>query len=460
MGIHLGLNRLALVLSVLLCAVPSWNSALGNRGELLAPLSSDQLARYRKQASCNTTLEPLYLDLAKTSRDPGTGLRDSIAFQNAAEIQYHQSLISTLLAKHQQTLALSEVKTLKIMAANAKNLELDTGDFAVDLAQGGIVRVGQSKPVQQRRKLAIGILESLPAFFSMAEVQGSRAAKQWASDYLGDLYVPIALDAGANSDGMTSVLFALRTLPFVIRLKSNSEETWIDPFQSSLGPIRLHGGDVVEASIWAATQDRGREKPLLNLVMVHAKSKRARSTANGTPINDPFSRTLRSAQLEHISQVVERSQALGIPTIVMGDFNGSIHEDAEIKPLFERNRLLDPLDWTENADGSHGLKGLARATHSTFFYPSSAPPAGFVGPPFLRQEYQQIDATLVTPDLRGLIHDAGILRWKDWQGQELPLPRDFEERNLRPTDHDPVWVQLWMSPILAPVIRPVPEERI
>jgi hypothetical protein len=124
-----------------------------------------------------------------------------------------------------------------------------------------------------------------------------------------------------------------------------------------------------------------------------------------------------------------------VPMIVGGDFNTDITDGKEMGPIHER--LLDVFDIV-------GLTGQSRVTHSYF------PPGGPV-------DYQQVDAIFISEILKPNVLSASVYRYKDGNGNELPLPRSFNERQKNPSDHYPVVLKLKTSRIFPEAFGiPVP----
>jgi hypothetical protein len=127
-----------------------------------------------------------------------------------------------------------------------------------------------------------------------------------------------------------------------------------------------------------------------------------------------------------------------VPILVAGDFNGTVHEGPEFRPLTDI--LEDSLDMGSRPVASNE----ERATHA--YLPNGDDPI-----------YNQLDAILVTPNLRDAVEESFVHRYKDAQGRVLPLPRSSAERELNPSDHYPVILKLRFQRLLEMQLQNVRE---
>ncbi|MEK7357130.1 MAG: hypothetical protein AAB250_11825 [Bdellovibrionota bacterium] len=115
-----------------------------------------------------------------------------------------------------------------------------------------------------------------------------------------------------------------------------------------------------------------------------------------------------------------RKYGKDVPLMIAGDFNTTVTNSPEVKPV--KDRMIDAFD-------VKGLKGNARVTHT--FHPNGG-----------KTENNQIDAVFVSSSLASSVLEAGVYRYKDSNGREIPLPTTWDERSENPSDHFPVFVRV------------------
>jgi hypothetical protein len=255
----------------------------------------------------------------------------------------------------------------------------------------------------KRNKLDVIVLEEMNSMQDLA---------RFNDEFLERGYEIVV--APGNEAGNKIAFLVKRDLPFHVELVSHAASTDVYPVTGR--PMRVFTRDAPALNIWAGDQAEG-ESPFMVLVGVHNKSMRDRH-------GDPDSTVLRTLQASATADIVrhyQRKWGEEVPVVVAGDFNSFLDSDV-VRPL--TSILEDSLGM-----GSRPVPMNERITYS---YVEVNPPV-----------YSQLDAILVPPSLRDSVIESYIDRYRDAQGNVLPLARTLPEldRTL-PSDHFPVIMKL------------------
>jgi endonuclease/exonuclease/phosphatase family metal-dependent hydrolase len=143
---------------------------------------------------------------------------------------------------------------------------------------------------------------------------------------------------------------------------------------------------------------------------------------------------MRTAQMKAIADIVvgyQKQYGANVPVVVGGDFNNDVRMCPEVEPI--RAIMMDPFD-------VKGIRGLPRMTHT--FHPRGG-----------RSSFHQLDALFVTPGLQDNVVSIETYRYKDADGNELPLPQTFNERARNPSDHFPLTLTLSTEDVFPEAFR-------
>jgi hypothetical protein len=309
--------------------------------------------------------------------------------------------------------SLDQVKELRVMAYNTENFFLHLGADAKEPLDVFKKRVdSELKTDAQMQAEARAIKDENPDLIVVEEMENLETLQSFDDQYLGGVYKAF-LTVGNDQRGINIGFLVKKDLPLQVTLETHKDETWVDP--TSGATEKLFSRDA-PALLVRREGDRADSTPALIFIGNHAKSQRDRP-------NDPKSTIMRTAQMKAIASLVsdyEKQYGSQTPIIVGGDFNNDVRNCPEVQPI--RDTMVDAFD-------AKGITGIARMTHS--FHPRSGGPS-----------YHQLDALFVTPGLKGDIESMEAYRYKDAQGQPLPLPQTFEERSRNPSDHFPILMTL------------------
>ena len=327
---------------------------------------------------------------------------------------------------------LDEITELKVGTLNTLNLYMNIGKFETAPAPArGLIRKTErlSKDPQKVQELADFIVKRDLDFVVLEEVEDLDTLKDFIDGYLGDAYH--FFWGGTNDQrGVQIAILAKRDLPFKYEFRSHIDETWVNTVLKDGEPTET--GDVRPVFsrdlplVLVRPEDSPKEKPMFALFGTHYKSKRLRE-------GDTESSLLRTAQVQKTTGIVQKLQMefKGLPVMLAGDFNGSLNYEPEYLSLWRSNHFVDSLDKMES-----DVPVKDRVTHT--FHPREG-----------ARKTSQIDAVLVTEDMRDAITHAEVYRYTDANGNARPLPSSYEDREKNPSDHFPVYMKLAFPKLLG-----------
>lgn len=265
-----------------------------------------------------------------------------------------------------------------------------------------------TKNHERRLGNAAAILEMNADFQLLVEVENFAALQTFNKDYLNDDYVPFIID-GNDTRGIDVALLVKKNLR--VEVEYRSHKNYAGKVFSRDAPVALifdldkHGKKL--------------SQPKLAIMLEHKKSKRSE------PGKEDQTAVTRRAQATASVAIVEmiKSEFSGnFPIIVGGDFNTAVHDSPEITPYFDYG-FKDSLDMIDQP--------VPHSQRDTHYYFS---PEG-------KLNAEQIDALLVMGD-SCKVTDAQIYPTRDKNGNALPAPKSFEEREERPSDHLPIGIEI------------------
>lgn len=324
-----------------------------------------------------------------------------------------QTLLRNAPAKG-QVRSLDEIRELRIATYNLLNLAEHVGEYRY--APDGRLLMKHAPRKAELEKVAgkaRAIREINPDILIAQEVEGGLKTLQTFADEQLDGAYNAYLAAGNDSRGIDIGFLVKKDLPITIELETHRAVTWVDPTRAKGEPAPLYSRDL-PAMIIRTPLQKSPDHPLLVVLGNHSKSMRNRP-------RDAASRILRKAQTNKTAEIVnEYRKRFGKKARIVlgGDFNTPI-ESREMRSLAGQG-LSEAFSVSK-----HTVPPKERVTHT--FHPRDGP-----------RKLNQLDAFYVSPELSGDISKTWIYRYKDSRGRPLPLPRTHAERELNPSDHFPL----------------------
>jgi len=313
-----------------------------------------------------------------------------------------------------------ELRDLKMGSYNVLNLEYSPGKYLDNPKTGVREFVPQhiTKDPEATRKIAEIIKEESLDIVIIQEVEGKKAIELFNKKYLDSEYEPFLIK-GNDSRGIEIAFLVKKTMPFKVKFTSSREVKWVNPNTSK--EELLLSRDLPALHIWGKSKSAA-DAPDLVIIGNHLKSQRDRTGDKGSVI-------MRTQQAEEIANTIKLYDETypGTPVFVGGDFNANVHEGLEFKPLFKDGLLKDSFDFSPTP-----LSEKDRITHT--FHPRGG-----------ETKYSQLDALLVNKHGQELITNAKVYRYKNEQGVEIKIPETYPERELNPSDHFPIIIDLDLS---------------
>lgn len=288
---------------------------------------------------------------------------------------------------------------LRFLEFNMHNL------FERDFANlDGRSRAERLKSEEMRSGLARVIKKSDPDVMTWVEVENARAAQLFNEKYLQNKY-EVFLFEGNDSRGIDVALLVKKDLPFEVEYRSLRDLKT----PSDQGEIPVFSRDL-SVAVFRRLDTQSRREAFI-LMSTHFKSQRGD--------NGSFDqRLLQSEASAQATQLLKQEFGADVPIILTGDFNNHLPVAKEFQPLWQAG-YRDAFDLANIPVGSD-----QRVTH--FFFP-------FEGAP----RFNQLDGFLLSGkgmDVKG----ARVIPHLDKEGRFLPPPRNFQDRETRPSDHQAV----------------------
>ncbi len=311
---------------------------------------------------------------------------------------------------------------IRIVEYNMLNLEASVGKHVRDLKSDKLKKVSSVvlKDPKKRVHQANIIKKLNPDIAILTEVEGVAPLYRFAEGekYLNNGYYPLVV-RGNDTRGIDIAFLIKKDLKIRVDLHSFKN------FKKGSTNKNVFSRDFPVLEIREVGADKS-SPPLLVVAGTHLKSRRSRK-------NDPFSNNLRELQVEasiKIQKLLDAHYKSKIPMVIGGDFNTNADALNYAKELIPYKKVgyKDAFELTKNHDvGKAGV----RATHT--YHPKEGP-----------TQANQIDSFHLNSSLQEkvTVNQAGIYRYKDASGNEIPLPKTYDERSLNPSDHFPIWVDL------------------
>ncbi len=300
---------------------------------------------------------------------------------------------------------------LKTLVLNAENLfvSLDRWDGTpmeeMDERrwQGAATGLLGNKPLAKVRALALAIRRLEPDVVLLTEVGGLTSLENFNRHFLGGAYAPQLLEG--NSDRGIDMGFLVRA-PWGGPLRSHREHPLAHPVYTRFSRDVLLLELTWDHSTW------------FNVLLVHLKSK---LNMKG---DDFEGRTRRAVEVRALAELA-RSLGQEVPLLLGGDFNGDAHwpnPEPEFLPLYHGAGLRDVAELA-------GVEDDERFSHIHFR-------GG-------RRVAMQLDYLFLNAAAQKLLHRASVQfpRYTDESGTPLPIPQEYQQKRLLPSDHFPLYAE-------------------
>jgi hypothetical protein len=310
---------------------------------------------------------------------------------------------------------------------------LTTADTQLDEAhwQKLSSSVRPNKNLQKCHRLGQIIRENNPDLVLLCEVGGSESLAQFNELFLNSAYSPALIEG--NSQRNIDVGFLVKkNLPFYIDLNTNKNRPLNFQYEHEKKDLAAavtdkdslrFSRDVSELHLFS----HNRDKRFLTLLLTHLKSQLDRDRI------DPMGFQRRRAELNCMIDIYNEIHGQQPqPILVAGDFNGVAAPptpDPEFAKLHEKSDLIEVMSWSKKA----------KVDFATYYQVGRGP----------QPEGRQIDYFFASPNLIPFVNPEAskVYRFKDHLGLELDPPTTMEAKDLLPSDHYPVIIELKDLPV-------------
>jgi endonuclease/exonuclease/phosphatase family metal-dependent hydrolase len=299
--------------------------------------------------------------------------------------------------------SLSELNRIRLMTFNLEN-------FSFKRTEDGL-------PTKKVQDIANIILDQRPDVIILQEVHTKEAIGDFVMTMLQDRYRVEYIEGEKGTSHHITFLIK-KSLHVRYEIRSHMGEKWFDP---TLGEeVELFSRDFPALILWAPEKS---VRPSLIVFGNHGKS------MNDRP-GDPDSALLRGAQILRMQKIAkEMREEFGrhVPMVIAGDFNSNLTDSSVIHPLrkiFEDAFDLSPVPREYYERVTHTYHGAHEV------------------------ELAPLDAFFVNKPLRDHVLSIRVYRYRDKEGNLIPLPSSLEERLLQPSDHFPVILDIEAEPLI------------
>lgn len=295
-----------------------------------------------------------------------------------------------------ETRNINEIKTLKIFEFNVENLFLRNPSILKANQQ-------ENKPVNELKGIALIISKADPDIAVLPEVDNYEALSEFNKRFLNGKYRPLLLE-GNDSRGIDVGVLVKSDLPFDVEMRSFTY-------------VKENDGDPVfsrDLPTWIF-REKGRPSKSLPLFVVAGTHYKSLIGSKKDP-NGTNKRLIQAETSVEILKKIDAEFGGDTPIIITGDFNNDVHKSPEFRSLHEAG-----------FKDSVALMGRPwQPTHA--YFESDGTPAG-----------KPIDSIMLNPSFQNMkvLLDAMVLSHLDADGNPLPFPKSFKERENRPSDHVP-----------------------
>lgn len=325
---------------------------------------------------------------------------------------------------------LTEIEEIKIATFNVENLYATRKKPTPE-------QLKEQKSEADTARIEKILAEQNADIMALQEVENIRALRELTSrPSLKDKYDAYLIE-GNDARGIDIGFLVKRDAPFRIEMESNTKEVWNDPAEGGREQ-KLFARDLPILKIYGLEQ-APKSAPLMVVVGVHLKSKIDRP-------GDRDSQMYRAAEIKRAADIVTALKARWpqgngaqkeVPIVMLGDFNGDLNlgrlpsaakGNNEFLPLYNFAKMQNTFDL-----GAKPVSIQDRTTHT--YHPLNG-----------ATEKNQLDGILVNATAATSHIETTVVRYKDAQGNVLPIPDTFDQRGLQPSDHMMLEAQFRFSP--------------
>ncbi|MCB9061707.1 MAG: hypothetical protein H6622_09315 [Halobacteriovoraceae bacterium] len=311
---------------------------------------------------------------------------------------------------------IEEVKKIVLGSYNIFNFNEYLGLTEEGRLEGEYNFINMKKEESQRVEMANAIISTEMDIICFQEIESLSAIKKFNEQYLNSSYFPLVI-LGNDSRGIQIGFLIKKDLPFNYELHSHRDTKHFHPTRKMKTTFSRDLPTLL-------VKDQNSNKVYMAILGTHFKSKRSQKS-------DPLSQKLRAKQAQTTVAIEKKffRQYKNIPIFVMGDFNNDVMSSREFD-VFRHEGFIDSFDIFFDVNVHD------RVTHTFHSRKGTS--------------FQQLDAIYLnrTAVSKDILLDSGIYRYKDINGTVKPIPSNFDERNLNPSDHFPIYVTIDMNKVL------------
>jgi hypothetical protein len=289
-----------------------------------------------------------------------------------------------------------------------KQAAIERGDVAA------VEKIGRGfKSMDEINKERDIIANLKPHFITVEEMHDIQDAKDFVEDdpRLQGKYQTFLTPGNDIRGGINIAMYATKSFGFNYEYDTHKDVIYKDPVTGLEKPLFSRDTPVLIA------RKPGETKPSLIVIGAHLKSKRVGENSDAQSDD-----RLRKAQSDEINNIIAKLQAqfgADVNIIFAGDLQTDPDHDPDLAGI--RQRTVSVFD---NVPG----KNFSPSQRYTewYFGPNGAPGVG-----------NQIDDIRTAGKLQPV--DAEVVPYLDDKGQQLPPPTSYQDRQSRPSDHNPVF---------------------
>jgi endonuclease/exonuclease/phosphatase family metal-dependent hydrolase len=309
-----------------------------------------------------------------------------------------------LFTKQLESKSLYELDRIRLMTFNLENFSFK--------------RTEEGLPTKKVQDIANIILDQRPDVVILQEIYNKESIGDFNLTLLQDRY-RVEYIEGEKGSAHHITFLVKKSLKIRYEIRSHIGEKWFDPALQK--DVELFNRDFPALIVWPLEAQNAR--PALIVFGNHGKSRIDRP-------GDPDSMLMRTAQIFRMQKIAsEMKQEFGkhVPMVIAGDFNANLTNSSFIHPLrkvFEDAFNLSPVPKEHYERITHTYHGSKE---------SSASP---------------LDAFFVNKTLSEYVWSVRVYRYRDKEGNVIPLPENTEQRLLQPSDHYPVILDISAEPLM------------
>lgn len=316
-----------------------------------------------------------------------------------------------------------QLKSLSLLCFNLENFFLTSESLA---PSRGLVNLKDSQKVEDIARMLKEIDVDICAF---SEVGGRSSLEHFNEKYLDSKY-EIQILEGNSDRGIEIGYLVKKEISFNLDLITHKDKILNFIYPNDLienekavsnGQPLVHENQKFSRNVLELQLKEKNTATQFNIFLVHFKSQWDRR-------GDDFrGQGHRKAEAEALAEIVKERQTMfpDAHMILTGDFNGRVKGEQQ-DPEFESLRKMNFIDVLEHKD-------LPQAEKFTMAQFNQG-----------QREMIQLDYILLEEKTRSSINKdkSGLVRFKDNEGNQIPLPKTLYDRNRLPSDHYPLLLTL------------------